>query len=64
MRLTCQERQERRSVSAAGVAGNGRAVTLLLLHRLARDALGSDGSAALAGLAVRGTRRSAPTDEL
>ena len=35
MRLTCQERQERRSVSAAGVAGNGRAATLLLLHRLA-----------------------------
>ena len=50
MRLTCQERQERRSVSAAGVAGNGRAATLLLLHRLARDALWSDGSAALAWL--------------
>ena len=64
MRLTCQERQERRSVSAAGVAGNGRAATLLLLHRLARDALWSDGSAALAWLSVRGTRRSAPTDEL
>ena len=64
MRLTCQERQERRSVSAAEVAGNGRAATLLLLHRLARDALWSDGSAALAWLSVRGTRRSAPTDEL
>jgi len=61
MRLTCQERQERRSVSAAGVAGNGRAATLLLLHRLARDALWSDGSAALAWLSVRGTRRSAPS---
>ena len=65
MRLTCQRAKRGKSggqLSAAGVAGNGRAATLLLLHRLARDALWSDGSAALAWLSVRAAWHSAPTE--